>query len=239
MKHNTGLVDFHTHILPGMDDGSRNTEQTECLLQAQREQGVETILLMPHFYPTREDLHSFLKRREKAMTKMPVCDDIQFILGAEVHYSNGMSQWSSLKELSWGDGYILVEMPSPPWSAHMYRELESIKREQNLTPVLAHIDRYVHPLCTFGMIKRLAQLPVLVQANSSFFLNPWTRHMALRLLKVGRIHLLGSDCHNMDRRPPNVKAAYEIIERHLGKETRERLEHFSRLIVSSGAYTKQ
>ena len=226
------MFDSHTHILPGMDDGSRNTEQTEKLLQVEREQGVKALALTPHFYPAKDTPAAFLKRRREALKRMPDCPDMQIIYGAEVRYSNGMSRWNDLKDLALGETkYILVEMPQPPWAAHMYRELENISKEQGLTPIIAHIDRYVRPFQTFGMLKKLSDLPVLVQANSRFFLKFWTRGMALRMLKAGQIHFLGSDCHSIEHRPPNLKAAYQVIERHLGKEALDYLAEMSNLLL--------
>ena len=226
------IFDFHTHILPGMDDGCRDTEQAARLLQIEREQGVKILALTPHFYSTKETPEAFLKRRQKALERMPVCEDIQIIPGAEVRYSNGMSQWSNLSKLTLGDTrYILVEMPQPPWPRHMYNELANIQKEQGLIPVIAHIDRYVRPFQTHGILKRLEDLPVLIQANGSFFLKKWTRGLALRMLKAGNIHLLGSDCHNLEHRPPNVHAAYQVIERHLGEKALDYLAEMSRTVI--------
>lgn len=229
---NNGFFDFHTHILPGIDDGCRDTEQAAQLLQVQREQGVKTLALTPHFYFAKETPELFLRRRQEAWERMPACEDIQIILGAEVRYSNGMSQWRDLNKLTLGDSkYILVEMPQPPWSRHMYNELMNIRKEQGLTPVIAHIDRYVQPFLTRGIIKRLYELPVFIQANSSFFLNKWTKGMALKMLKAEKIHLLGSDCHNLEHRPPNIKAAYQVIERHLGAKALDYLAQMSRTVL--------
>jgi protein-tyrosine phosphatase len=62
----------------------------------------------------------------------------------------------------------------------------------------------------------LAELPVLVQANAEAFLKKSSSAMAFRLLKQNSIHLLGSDCHNLSSRAPNLGAALELIERRLG-----------------------
>ena len=226
------MFDSHTHILPGIDDGSCSTEQTDRLLQAEREQGVKALALTPHFYPAKDTPANFLKRRGEALKRMPDCPDMQIICGAEVRYSNGMSRWGDLKDLALGSTkYILVEMPQPPWPAHMYRELENIQKEQGLTPIIAHIDRYVRPFQTFSMVKRLLELPVLIQANSRFFIKFWTRGMALRMLKAGQIHFLGSDCHNMENRPPNLKQACQVIERRLGRKYLDYLEEMSKLLL--------
>ena len=105
----------------------------------------------------------------------------------------------------------------------MYGELEAIYTRFGLTPIIAHIDRYISPFRAKQVLERLADLPVLVQANASFFLNAATANMALRMLKRDQIHLLGSDCHNLTERKPNLGLAIERIQKRSGTELLERI----------------
>lgn len=77
-----------------------------------------------------------------------------------------------------------------------------------------------------------------VQANAAFFLHPSTRRMALRLLRGDKVHLLGSDCHNLTSRAPNLGAAIAVIEKHLGEEPLARLSQYGNDILRgmSAAY---
>ena len=100
----------------------------------------------------------------------------------------------------------------------MYRELEGICVKQGLIPVIAHVDRYIRPFKTYGIPERLKELPVFVQANAEFFLDRSTRRMALRMLKTDQIHVLGSDCHNLKDRNPNLGDAISLIQKRLGSE---------------------
>ena len=93
----------------------------------------------------------------------------------------------------------------------MYRELVEIREKQDLIPILAHVDRYISPFRTHHIPERLAELPVLIQANSSFFIHRGTRRMALRMLQEGWIHLLGSDCHDLTDRAPNLGEVLSVI----------------------------
>ncbi len=108
----------------------------------------------------------------------------------------------------------------------MYRELENIWCRRQITPVIAHIDRYIRPFRTFGIPERLAELPVLVQANAGLFLDGRTRRLALRLLREDQIQLLGSDCHNLDTRPPRLGAAIQLIEKRLGEQPLNRIQEY-------------
>lgn len=100
----------------------------------------------------------------------------------------------------------------------MYRELEDLYVKRGIMPIIAHVDRYISRFRTHGIPQRLESLPVLVQANASFFLRRSTASMALRMLKKGQIHLLGSDAHNTTSRQPNLGDALSLIERRLGSD---------------------
>ena len=84
------MIDLHSHILPGMDDGSKNPEESAALLRMLQQQGVTTLAATPHFY-ARETPEAFLKRRQEAVAKLPIMEDgPRMLLGAEVAYFSGM-----------------------------------------------------------------------------------------------------------------------------------------------------
>ena len=122
-------------------------------------------------------------------------------------------------------------MPPAPWPEGYYRELEAIWRRRGITPVIAHIDRYIAPLRTYKIPQRLQQLPVLVQANASFLLEKRTRRMAMKMLRRDQIQLLGSDCHNLDSRFPNLGPAVQVIEENLGNQVLDRIRTYQEDIL--------
>lgn len=217
------VIDCHSHILPGIDDGSASVEESIVLLRREAEQGISHVIATPHFYAQYETPEGFLHKRQKseevlraAMQKVRGLP--RLAVGAEVYFFRGMSETESLPQLTIGGKHcILIEMPPAPWTDSMYRELEDIWHRRGIIPVIAHIDRYIRPFRTYQIPERLAQMPVLVQANAGFFLDKRTRRMALRLLQSDRIQLLGSDCHNLTNRPPRLGEAVEVIEKHLGQ----------------------
>ena len=154
-------------------------------------------------------------------------------VGAEVHYFSGISDADILPELAIDGGrYVLVEMPMTVWTDRMYRELENIHGHFGLTPIVAHVDRYIGPMQTYGIPERLMELPVLVQANAAFFQRFTTKRMALRMLAEGQIHLLGSDCHDLKTRPVNLAQTVDLIEKKLGREAIARINACERMILS-------
>lgn len=64
------MVDCHTHILPRMDDGSRSSDESIAMLKMEHEQGVDSVILTPHFYADRESLESFLNRRDASEARL-------------------------------------------------------------------------------------------------------------------------------------------------------------------------
>lgn len=231
------ITDFHSHVLPQIDDGSKSVEESVAMLRMLAEQGVTRVIATPHFYPQQDSPEAFLKRRQCAFEalaeEMEKLSDLpHVILGAEVYYYNGISDSDVLQELTIGCGKcILIEMPMPPWTQQMYRELAEIYEKQGLIPIIAHIDRYIRPMHTHGILDKLDELPVFVQANADAFVKRNTRQMMLRLLRKGQIHLLGSDCHDLKDRAPNMLEAVSIIERSLGPDAMEHLNFFENKLL--------
>lgn len=220
----SGVTDFHSHILPGIDDGSASAEESVAMLRLEAEHGVRTVVATPHFYPRYDTPEHFLQKRDRALQVLREAttgqEDLpQILTGAEVYYFTGISESDAISALTIGSTRaILIEMPPAPWTEAMYRELEGIYVKRGLTPIIAHLDRYIRPFRTHRIPQRLAELPVLVQANAAFFTNRGTSPMAMRLLKDGHIHLLGSDCHDLHGRRPDLGAAVALIEKRLGSE---------------------
>lgn len=231
------VTDFHSHILPGIDDGSRTVAESLEMLRMEAAQGIRNVVATPHFYPRQDSPETFLRRRaeaweklEAAMADVPGLPEIH--MGAEVYYFPGISDCDALSQLTIGENRcILLEMPYTVWNDSMYREIEGIAEKQGLTPVIAHVDRYIRPFRTHGVPERLMELPVLVQANASFFRNTGTRRMALRMLHRGQIHVLGSDCHDRKLRAPDLAEAVWIIREKLGPEALEWIRAYERDII--------
>lgn len=218
------FVDFHSHVLPGIDDGSRSVRESIEMLKREAKQGITHVVATPHFYANYDSPERFFRRRmasEKALRQEMILHEglPMLSVGAEVYFFPGISDSEVLSELTIGKkSCILIEMPHSPWSASVYRELEGICVKQNLMPIVAHVDRYIAPFHTHGIPERLADLPVIVQANADFFLDKHTAGLAMKMLRRGQIQLLGSDCHNMGDRAPNLGPALDRIEKKLGRD---------------------
>lgn len=213
------MIDIHTHILPQMDDGSSSPEETAALLDQLWQQGVTTVVATPHFYATKETPDAFLKRRQEATGRiLPVTENQpQLLLGAEVAYFSGIGTCGAIIPLQIENTkLILIEMPFATWSERMVREICDIPAQLGLIPVLAHVNRYRRRDQFPKYLQKLADSGVYFQCNAEAFQTSVSRRWALNLLKKGHLHFLGSDCHNLTSRPPQLQQAREIIEKKLG-----------------------
>ena len=231
-----GFIDFHSHILPGMDDGSESVEMSIEMLKREAEQGIRQVIATPHFYASEDHPQKFLERRMESEARlreamMRYGDLPQLSVGAEVRFFSGISCSDWLSALTIREKKcILIEMPDVSWTEKNYRELEKIYENCGIIPVVAHVDRYIGPFRNPGIPARLAELPVLVQANASFFLNPRTKGIAMKLLRKGQIHLVGSDCHNLTDRAPNLGPALEQIRKRLGTDAISQIQEYQCMI---------
>ena len=226
------MTDLHTHILPGMDDGSKSVEMSLAMLRAEAAQGVDTVALTPHYYRDTESSGEFLARRaaavealEAAIAALPEEERSALpkrILAAEVAWVPNLTDCAHLRALCYaGTNAFLLELPMEPWYDGLFRQLYDLVNATGLTPVIAHIDRY----WTGQKPERLAELLALglpTQLSAEALLRFPTRRRALRALQSGAAQYLMSDCHRDDKRTPNLLPAMELVGRRLGADARER-----------------
>ena len=230
------MLDIHTHILPGMDDGSKTPEQSVAMLQREAEQGVRAVALTPHYNAGKEAPDQFVARRKvseqllnealRGQKGMP-----ELLPGAEVAYFDGICRSEDVDLLCIGSTKtLLVEMPFCKWNQRMLGELQELRQLRGIQPVLAHVERYL-PFQPAGMIDQLNESGMLIQVNTSFLLNWQTGWKALSMLKRNKIHFVATDCHGMEQRVPNLGMAVQKLERRLGAQATEYLQHNGRKLL--------
>lgn len=220
------MTDLHTHILPGMDDGARDVDTSLTLLRMEAEQGVDAVILTPHFYRDRENIPHFLDRRAKAVhaladALMALPEDERrtlprLALGAEVAWMPNLAEWEELPRLCLGTSrHFLLELPFAPWSEQLVSQLYELPGRTGLTPVIAHIERYLKNQKS-QHIEAVLSMGVPVQVSAEPLLHPLRRGAVLRLLRERKAQLLASDAHSPEARPPNLGAAMDVVRRRLG-----------------------
>lgn len=223
MAGRTVYYDFHTHILPGADHGSRGIEDTDAEMQEICSLGAGIAVATPHFYPARTNITRFRQMRSAAVEEFekarrpfwcPTC------VGAEVAVCPHLERMPELDELCIeGTSVILLEMPFQRWTDDILDTVSAI-RYADFTPVFAHLDRYdeeaAEALFALGMKGQL-------NLSSLAVFNPWRRKRLLRWIDDACIVAVGSDIHT-----DAVRSDRSAIERGLSLLGEERLEYLRR-----------
>ncbi|HIY34431.1 MAG TPA: hypothetical protein IAA24_04875 [Candidatus Eubacterium faecigallinarum] len=225
------LAETHCHILPGIDDGAPDVETSLEMIKRLHLQGAKAIILTPHYYSDSISLNDFLERRDKAYNKLMQAlppGSPKLIPAAEVYISRYLFSNENLERLAIGNsGYALIEHPfSSDFSDEEYDRLLNLNYEYGLKPILAHIERYSALMENEDLLDEYLAIGCLAQVNIGSFVNA-PRHIRKRLIKyleTGRVHLIGSDCHNLTSRPPEYEKGIKEIIKKCGAEAVDILE---------------
>lgn len=235
------MIDFHTHILPGIDDGSKDIDMTESMLRAEAEMGVSQVIATPHFYADKLSVDSFLMRRKESLGMVDALLERKPGLpgvtpGAEVYYFSGMGRAELLRSLCIeGTDMILLEMPFRQWEKSMAEDVNDIIRRLRLKVVLAHTERYIQFQRKKEVFNEIISMPLVIQMNAGSLIKGGRgRRFCLKLLKENDNCIIGSDCHNTSDRQPDLSGARGIIEKKLGAERLGRLDLFTENLMMSG-----
>ena len=225
------IIDFHAHILPRLDHGSRSSQVSLAQLQLMSQAGVDTVCATSHFYPQEILVDDFLEARAASLARLLEISQNKprpkIILGAEVLICEGLDRMEGLEKLCLeGTDILLLEMPfsAGAWSDRLYRTVAEISN-RGIRPVFAHVDRYPYKL-----VEALFDMGFQAQLNAvclSQLLKP--KHL-MRWIEEGKIIALGSDLHG-----DNAKA-YEPFTKvcgSLGDQAQRIMENTDKLISSA------
>lgn len=219
-------IDIHSHILPGVDDGSQNMETTIQMIDIAYRQGVRTMIATPHYYPghvrrPKEYLEEVFRETLAAVNEK--YSDFALYLGNEIYYREEVVEKLQNNRICTlaGTKYVLLEfMPSAQFSLLC----SAVRRclENGFDPVLAHIERYQCLWKNEKNIEELIRMGAYMQINAENFVGglfaPMKRY-CLKLIKDGLVHFIGSDCHNTQDRSPNIELAANYLREKLDADT--------------------
>lgn len=232
------VIDFHSHILPGIDDGSKDVPTSLAMLESMSSQGVEVVVATPHFYAWRDRVDAFLQRRRSAWESLSASltpDLPRICLGAEVAYFPGISGAEQVEALTiQGTNVLLLEMPFQPWSESNVEEVRTLLERKKLRIVIAHLERYYSLPGNRERIAQLLKLPVTVQLNAEGLLEWRQRGRIIRMFRSGQAQLLGSDCHGINHRKPNLGPGREVIRKKLGQERLDLIDEAGAQLLPEG-----
>lgn len=224
------MIDFHTHIIPNIDDGSRSIEETFNLIQEAKEAGFEGIVLTSHYIENYYETDV----PERDIWVKAISDNLKIkgietnlYLGNEIYMSENMmnllidGKASTINNSS----YVLFEMPLNAEPMNLYDVIYSLQ-ENKLIPVLAHPERYSFIQKEPELVYDLIQKGVLMQANYGSILGQYGEKAEIIVRKFfenNMIHFLGSDVHRQNSIYKRIPQALEEIKEIVGEEKLEEI----------------
>lgn len=232
------IIDCHSHILPRVDDGSQSVQESIELLKIEHQQGVDNVIATPHFYASKHSVERFLTHRresyEKLMSGLEKTETSKLpkiCLGAEVYYFPGVGKAEHISKVCLGESrYLLLEMPFCQWDQEVYRDVTQLLERQKLKVILAHVERYPEYQKKKEIWNEILQLPVVLQLNADSFLKWKKKKFCLDVLKKYDHVIMGSDCHNLVRRPPHIEEARQVVLEKGNKTLLDKLDDNARKI---------
>lgn len=232
------IIDFHSHFLPCIDDGSKSTEMSLEMLKKMKGQNVDTVVATPHFYADENRIDDFLSNRENAYNSIKNEINnmgINVKLGAEVTYFQGISKANEIKKLTTeGTSILLLELPFDKWDNSIIEEVDYLINKRKFTVLLAHLDRYISISENKKYIKKLVKMPLVVQINAGSILDNKRKKKTYSLIKKCDKIVLGSDCHNLTSRKPNLLDCRNILSDDLGEKVIFNIDIFSEEFLFNG-----
>lgn len=206
------MIDIHTHILYGVDDGAKTIEESLCLLQHQYEIGVNKVVLTPHYgekfglIDSSDIRERFYTLQESVKKQIP---EMELYLGSEIFYKVGESlEWLRAGQaLTMNDTkYVLIEFNVNESFGQMKRSVEELLFA-GYRPIIAHVERYEAVKRDIENALVLSECGAYMQVNmesvtGGFFDPHWK--LVKKLLQMTCVQFVASDCHHMEKRNPNL-----------------------------------
>lgn len=223
--------DIHSHIIPGIDDGSVSLQQTKNMLKIAYDEGIGSLFATPHYSVgcVNEEVK---KLEEKLGLVKEIAKEIdpnfQVILGNELYYSEDIiGHLRQGKALTLGGTrYVLVEF----WEDESYENIKTgIHRLliYGYLPILSHIERYNNLVDDLEKIQKLVDLGAYTQINTECISRRWGNTKATKLcrdiIELNMLHFLGTNCHSDYKRGPYMRKGVAYLKGRFGEELIKRL----------------
>ncbi len=239
------FVDLHSHVLPGIDDGAKDLKESLAMLKLAQSSGTQRIVATPHMMPGTydnqwRDIMLIATKLRHHLLRNGLT--IQLEVAAEVRACPELIHWQQQGALPLfgsyqGKSLLLLELPS----THIPRQLWNLLQwllEQQVVPILAHPERNRGVWAAPQWVEQWKARGGLVQVTAGSFLGGFrspAQELAEYYLKRQLIDAIASDCHNLQRRSPDLRAAHQRVQELSGSLTADYLFYHHPLALLSGA----
>ena len=218
------MIDLHCHIIHNADDGSQSLEESLSMAKQAVADGIHTVVATPHtlngiYTNDIADIILKVSDFQKALSSAVI--DLQIRAGADVHICPGMVEWiesGSAGTINNNMKYILVELPHQSIPNGVRDEIFQLKM-QGITPIISHPERHPLILRDIDHVAELVRLGALCQLTSMSITGAFgheVKYCSETLLKYRLVHLIASDAHSWDNRPPVLSHAVERAAEVMG-----------------------
>ncbi len=218
------MIDFHTHILPNLDNGARNIEEAHNLIKEAKIAGFDQIVYTPHYI---EDYYeTSVKEREVWLDtfskKFDDIKDIKTYLGSEIFLSDNImklledAQASTINNTS----YVLFELPLDKEPLNLYDIIYKM-RKNKVVPILAHAERYPYIQREPELLYNLVEKGVYIQADYGSVIGENGKRAKMiidKMLENNLVHFLGSNAHREKTIYKYIPTIIEILTEKIGVE---------------------
>jgi protein-tyrosine phosphatase len=216
------MVDVHCHILPGLDDGARDIQESLAMAQAAIEDGVTHLVATPHSSNEYRFDYTRVRQLREQLQRL-VGDRLVLATGCDFHIN--LENLDALKQEAPRfcvnqRSYLLVEFSEfsiPPTMNHTLHDMQLM----GLRPVITHPERNAILQAQPGRLAAWVQIGCFVQVTASSLTGAFgeqSREDAMRWIGEGLVHIVASDAHNMRWRPMRLLPAYEVVRDTFGEE---------------------
>jgi protein-tyrosine phosphatase len=202
------MIDFHNHILPNVDDGSKSLEMSIDMIRDAQIQGItEIVNTTHHMHPMIDnslieykDLKLKYSELEKILNEKDI--DIKIHKGSEVYFHDKLDEIEVNDLTTFGNGrYMLIEFPVIQFPEN-YSEILFKLQLNGITPIIAHPERYRDIQKNINIIDEFIDKGYVVQIDAGSILGQFGKKVkkcALEIIRKEKFHLIGSDAHNYKR----------------------------------------
>jgi len=224
------MIDIHCHILPGVDDGSKDLNDSLEMAKIAQSEGIKTIINTSHYHPdfdyiVGEKLLEELVNFNKVLKENNI--DVEVLIGNELYYSDDLLEYIDKKEFYTlnKSKYILIEFGHTRFPKNVCDVVYELKI-RGYIPILAHVERYQEVQDNPKLIQEAIKEGALIQVNASSVLGKGPSECNKScdvLLRHNRVHFIGTDAHGSNRRRPFIKDAYEYVSKKYGEDKANKL----------------
>jgi len=223
-------IDMHCHILPGVDDGAKDLEETKKMLNIAYKDGVRYIIATPHYHPKRgQSSQVEIKRQLNLVRQEAKKIDENFLIfyGNEIYFGQDIPELLQEKKILAMNGrdYVLVEFSPSAEAAYIKQGLLRLQM-CGYKVILAHVERYQCIREDVSLAQYLSDMGIFLQVNAGSILGDSGRTVkkfVKELLEEELVFCVGTDAHDAKKRPPQMSKAALYVEKKYGEDYARRI----------------